>query len=66
MSHKYTVKTGLCCCGRVNNCCGATCFKNDLIIDVLDPHGNLVTTIQKTFAPGGGIAGLCRCLGEFE
>lgn len=38
LEHKFTVKTNLCCCGdlrpKVNNCCGATCCNNDLIMDV--------------------------------
>jgi hypothetical protein len=34
--HKFTLQTGMCCCGRVNNCCGATCCKNDMVIDILN------------------------------
>ena len=58
----YTLRTGLGCSGRVNNCCGATCLKPDLIIDVLDQKGRLVATVQKTYGGGDGCGAFCRCL----
>ena len=56
---KYTIKANLCCYGRVNNCCGATCCKNDAVFDILDLDGNVAATIQKTYGPGSGAC--CRC-----
>ncbi|GAQ83979.1 hypothetical protein KFL_001710090 [Klebsormidium nitens] len=66
LTHKYTLRVGMACCGRVNNCCGATCLKDDLIIDVLDKEGKLVATIQKTYAPSNDCSAFCRCLGQFS
>jgi hypothetical protein len=51
LAHKYTLKTGFCCQGRVNNCCGASCWNHNLEIDVLDPQGELVGVVRKTYAP---------------
>jgi hypothetical protein len=30
----YKLRGNLACCGRVNNCCGATCCKNDAVFDM--------------------------------
>ena len=27
----YQLRATMCCCGRVNNCCGGTCCKNDMV-----------------------------------
>lgn len=66
----YTIRTNICCCGRVNNFCGATPCKNDLVIDILDKDGNeIVAHLQKTYAPseaGGSCAALCRCCFEYS
>jgi len=66
--HRYTIRTNTACCGRVNNCCGATCCKNDLIIDILDSRGQLVSTIQKTFGGGNGSCceAWCRMNNRFD
>ena len=66
LQHRYTIRAGTACCGRVNNCCGATCCKNNLIMDVLDAEGKLVSTIQKTYAPSGNAGACCRMLFEFK
>jgi hypothetical protein len=69
---RYTMRSTMCCCGRVNNFCGATCCRNDMIQDVLDPDtGEVVSTVQKTFAPSGGGpcgggAACCRCMQKFS
>jgi hypothetical protein len=61
---KYTLRRSECCCGRVNNCCGATCCNETLIVDVLDENDNLVGTITKFYAPGKGGQACCRaCYG---
>lgn len=62
MVHKYTLRANLACCGRTNNCCGATCCKNNLIMDILDAQDTLVSTIQKTFAPSGKCGACCRMM----
>ncbi len=61
---KYTIRANVACCGRVNNCCGATCCKNDMVWDILDPQGSIVATIQKTYGPGSGAC--CRCCYMFN
>jgi len=64
----YAIRTSLCCCGRVNNFCGATCCKNDLVIDVLDKNDHVVAHIQKTYAPSetGGCGAFCRAFCEYS
>jgi hypothetical protein len=57
--HKYTLRTNLSCCGRVNNFCGGSCCKNDAVFDILDTSDNVVAHLQKTYG-GGGFAALCR------
>jgi len=63
--HKYSLRTDSCCCGRNNNCCGSTCLKKDLIMDVLDASGAMVGNMQKTYAPGGGAGACCRCMFQY-
>lgn len=59
---RYTLRTGVACCGRVNNCCGATCFKHDLIMDLLDPqvwlYFDLLTS--EVWESGGVTRGDCQ------
>ena len=66
----FTLRFNSCCCGEHNNCCGATCCRPDLVIDVLDESGAVVSHVQKTFAPAGGDESccntLCRCLNQFD
>jgi len=50
----YTVRLNLCCCGEHDNCCGATCCKNDIIVDIIDSKGEVAGQMQKTYAPGDG------------
>eukprot|EP00889_Picochlorum_renovo_P003812 jgi/Picre1/30842/NNA_006202.t1 len=51
-AYKFTLRRSNCCCGRVNNCCGATCLNETLIIDVLDSSGKMVGVITRYYAPG--------------
>jgi hypothetical protein len=55
----FKTRLPLACLGAHNNCCGATCFKNDLVYDILDSLGQKVASVQKTYAPGG--VGKCGC-----
>jgi len=55
---RYSLRTNTSCCGRVNNCCGATCFKNDAVYDVLDTKGEIVAHLQRTY--GGGKGAFCK------
>ena len=65
--HVLTTRTSHCCCGRVNNCCGATCCKHDFIIDILDPETEeVVATLQRTYAKGDGCDALCRMCQQFQ
>jgi hypothetical protein len=65
--HVFTTRMNYCCCGRVNNCCGATCCKHDFIVDILDPDTNeVVATIQRTYAAGEGCDACCRCIQQFQ
>ena len=59
----FTLRFNSCCCGEHNNCCGATCCRPDLVIDVLDESGAVVSHVQKTFAPAGGDAARCPSYG---
>eukprot|EP00198_Chlamydomonas_reinhardtii_P002669 XP_001692005.1 predicted protein [Chlamydomonas reinhardtii] len=63
--HKYSLVAPTCCCGRVNNCCGATCCKPNLFIDVVSPDGKLINAVQKTYG-GGGSGDCCRCVFDFS
>lgn len=58
---RFTIRANLCCCGRVNNCCGATCCKNDKVFDILNTNGELVSTMTQTY--GGDC---CRMAGNFN
>lgn len=66
----YIIRTNFCCCGRVNNCCGATPCKNDAVIDILDKDGNeIVAHLQKTYAPseaGRSCAAFARCCFDYS
>lgn len=62
---KYTLRRSNCCCGRVNNCCGATCFNETLIVDILDENKKLVGTVTRFFAPGKGGEACCRAMYGF-
>ena len=61
LDHRYSIVVPTCCCGRVNNCCGATCCKANLIMDIVSPDGKLVTTVQKTYGGAGGGCECCAC-----
>ncbi|DAZ92989.1 TPA: hypothetical protein N0F65_006344 [Lagenidium giganteum] len=60
---RYSLRTNLSCCGRVNNCCGATCFKNDAVYDILDNDERVVAHLQRTFANGSNCLGACCRMG---
>ncbi|TMW67390.1 hypothetical protein Poli38472_011010 [Pythium oligandrum] len=60
---KYTLRTNLSCCGRVNNCCGATCLKNDAVYDILDMKGEVVAHLQMTYGKGADWLGACCRMG---
>lgn len=64
----YQIVVGKACCGAHNNCCGATCFKESMIFDVLDKDGKKVATIEKIFAreEEGCLGGVCRALHDFS
>jgi hypothetical protein len=65
--HRYTLQAPLCCVGgRVNNCCGATCCRPHLVMDVATPDGNLASTVQKTYGKGRGCQACMRCAFEFD
>lgn len=49
---KFTLKRSSCCCGRVNNCCGATCCNPKEVIDILDDRGKLIGVIERHYAAG--------------
>lgn len=58
----YELRANEACCGRVDNCCGATCCKNDQVFDVLTPAGEIASHLQRTYAAGAGaFDALCRC-----
>ena len=61
---RFKLRANLSCCGRTNNCCGATCCKNDMVFDILDASGNLAGRLQKTYAPGGSAC--CRMCFHFD
>ncbi|KAK9804243.1 hypothetical protein WJX72_002980 [[Myrmecia] bisecta] len=64
---KLKLHVSLCCCGRVNNCCGASCCKPNLILDVLSPDGRILeATAQKTYGRGKGCSALARCVFFFD
>ena len=65
-NHAYTIQASTCCCGRVDNCCGATCCRPALIMDILDKQGKVVAVAHKVYAKGQGCAACCRCLFEFD
>ncbi|EFJ45593.1 hypothetical protein VOLCADRAFT_105881 [Volvox carteri f. nagariensis] len=64
--HKYSLVSPMCCCGRVNNCCGATCCKPQLFIDIEEPDGTLAAVAHKTYGGGRGCTDCCRCVFDFS
>lgn len=58
--YTFTLRRSNCCCGRVNNCCGASCCSETLIIDVLDSTGKMVGVITRYYAPGENCEACCR------
>lgn len=63
---RFSLRTNVCCCGRVNNCCGATCFKNDAVYDILDTKGQIAAHLQMTYAKGSGLGACCRAGAGFN
>jgi hypothetical protein len=64
---RYSLRTNLACCGRVNNCCGATCCKNDAVYDILDAKGQIVAHLQRTYGRGAsGLGACCRMSFNFN
>ncbi|KXZ43015.1 hypothetical protein GPECTOR_107g160 [Gonium pectorale] len=63
--HKYSLRNYGCCCGRVNNCCGGTCCKQNFFIDIVEPDGKLASVIQQTYG-SGGCEDCCRCTFDFN
>lgn len=59
-AYTFTLRRSNCCCGRINNCCGATCFNETLIIDVLDSNDKMVGVITRYYAPGENCEACCR------
>ncbi len=55
---KFTLRANYACCGRVNNCCGGSCCKDNAVFDILDTSGNVVAHLQKPYARGSGAC--CR------
>mmetsp|Transcript_34793 Transcript_34793/g.55804 ORF Transcript_34793/g.55804 Transcript_34793/m.55804 type:complete len:298 (+) Transcript_34793:518-1411(+) len=65
--NKFKMIKNKCCCGRSNNCCGATCFSNDKLLDIVDNDGKVVPHLQKTHGVDeDGIGGCCRCAFNFN
>jgi len=62
----YTVRSSVCCCGT-NNCCLASCLKNDGVFQILDKNEILVATIQKTYAYSSNncFSACCRCYAKY-
>lgn len=64
---KYKLRLNVACCGRTNNCCGATCLRNDAVFDILDMDGRVVAHIQKTYGGDDDCFGaLCRMAMQFS
>lgn len=71
MKRVYQTRNNQCCFNGHNNFCGATCIKNDYLIDILDDNGVVVATMQKTYAGGEGQdgcldSGFCRMCGYYS
>ncbi|KAJ8550532.1 hypothetical protein ON010_g10536 [Phytophthora cinnamomi] len=62
---RYSLRVNLSCCGRVNNCCAPSCFRNDAVYDVLDPDGAVVANLQVSFGSGECLKAFCRASGGF-
>lgn len=65
-THNYSLRINACCCGRVNNCCGASCFRDNVIIDIVDENDNVVSTIQMPYAPSDGCEACCRFIQHYK
>jgi len=65
---KYELHTNKACCGPTNNCCGATCLRNDMVFHVTNSaDGQPATYLQKTYAGGSDASGgLARCCCMFS
>mmetsp|Transcript_12742 Transcript_12742/g.20602 ORF Transcript_12742/g.20602 Transcript_12742/m.20602 type:complete len:353 (-) Transcript_12742:4776-5834(-) len=63
---KYKFVVNILCCGRVNNCCGATCCRNDAVFDITDMDDNVVAHVQKTYASQENCGALCRMFFGFS
>ncbi|KAG2485753.1 hypothetical protein HYH03_015562 [Edaphochlamys debaryana] len=64
--HKYNIINPMCCCGRVSNCWGATCCKQNFFIDITDPQGKIVSYAHKTYGGDGGCGACCRMAYDFS
>ncbi|KAG2485751.1 hypothetical protein HYH03_015560 [Edaphochlamys debaryana] len=64
--HKYNIVNPTMCCGRVNNCFGATCCKQNFFIDVTDPQGKVVSYAHQTYGGDGGCGGFFRMANDFS
>jgi hypothetical protein len=69
----YELDVNICCCGKNNNCFGATCCAHNSIFDISRVSGNnnkkeLASTVQKMYAPasGAGCEACGRMLGAFD
>ncbi|KAF4322046.1 hypothetical protein JM18_003772 [Phytophthora kernoviae] len=62
---RYSLRTNLACCGRVNNCCAPSCCRNDAVYDILDPDGAVVANLQVSFGGGDCLRSCCRAGGGF-
>lgn len=65
-AHKYSLRINACCCGRVNNCCGASCFRENVIIDIIDQYDTVVSTIQMPYAASGDCEACCRFIQHYK
>ena len=64
----YQLVVNTACCGEHDNFCGATCFKESMIFDILDTKGKVVGHVQKSFAreDTGCLGGVCRACHDFS
>lgn len=63
---RYEIVANVCCCGRVDNCCGASCCKDNMVFDINDMNGDRVATLQKVYASGNGCSACSRCCCMFS
>merc|ERR1711920_1114664 len=64
----YTLVVNRACCGPHNNCCGATCLKENMIFPILNGEGETVAHIQKLYAKEdeGCLGAFCRMSSKFS